>query len=92
MMIEAMTNHREAAAHALVDLVQDDLTEHLVKEIRSLIDAGEPGVALEILVDNVLEDDLPVPPAFRGGALQMAADMKLIGTNSRWNDLAATSE
>lgn len=82
----------EEAVHALLNMVYDDLAGHIAVEIRSLINAGEPGVALEILVDNVLEDDIPISPAFRDDALRTAADMNLLRGDGRWEDLAKSGD
>ena len=57
-----------AAVAALLRATQEDLVNSSIEpvsrtpeSVRSLLDAGESGVAYEILCDNLYEDDIPVP-------------------------------
>lgn len=70
---------------ALVDEVARYLDAARVESIRDLLKAGEEGVALEILVDNVIDEDVSVSADFKSSAMKMAEVMKLKG--HRWEYL-----
>lgn len=57
-----------AAVAAVLQATADDLANSSIEpvsrtseSVQSLLDAGEPGVAYEILCDNLYEDDIPAP-------------------------------
>jgi hypothetical protein len=57
-----------AAVAAVLEATHEDLANSSIEpvsrtpeSVRSLLDAGEPGVAYETLCDNLYEDHIPAP-------------------------------
>lgn len=69
----------------LLEEMSDQLAAEHRESIQELLDVGEEGVALESLVDHVIEFDLSVTPAFKDAALTYAETMGLRGR--RWEYL-----
>jgi hypothetical protein len=69
----------------LFDEVSNRLVAERAEQIQELLDVGEEGVALEILVDDVIDFDLVVTQEFKDSARGFAEAMELAG--NRWEYL-----
>jgi hypothetical protein len=82
MDLEAVASTLRAV---VIDLEGGGLSASDIEYVWSLLDAGEPGVALEHLCDQLFEYDVTVPArvleqiSAAGEAMGLASD--------RWNDL-----
>ena len=84
----AIVQHATGLLRVVVGGLDGRLPSAHIKNASTLLDAGEPGVALEILCDQLSEGDVPISERERAQIIEAGERM---GIASRyWADLTLT--
>lgn len=81
---------RERRLHRVADALAGDLPNEDISNFRSLVDAGEPGVALENLCSQIFEYDVTITSAVYNEIIALGRAMKL--DESWWSILSVHEE